>query len=755
MKVSVIITYHGEDIYLNDCLDSLCDQTYKDFEVVLVVSGGKEPSDITSVYDAIDIKVVKSGEENVCAARNAGLDAASGEYVVFLDCDDYLDAHFLEKLIHCGADNKCDFMFGRMIYTWYKREFFLRKESGEAEENDDEGSASDENGEDEPGEESIVYIDNVEAGDSAEVIQKKKIEMAEKYLVAKRKNFYSVTALGNMYSKQFLYDNDIKFDEGLGHFYDIPFLAHVLDRCGTVNADADAHYVKRKHNDPIHMPSLSQTVGKDEFDCIYKAYQLMLEVTDKETRLRNNFEKKLVSYYASVAAPAIKKNEDKAYRKKHAPRLKELMKDLSTEVYSELPRYRKKLIDALKKDDYGRISKIISRRNIINLLKYSVTHHNYIRKVKDIMYKHRYSKQPVMQNVVLFESFFGKSYSDSPKYIFEKLNEMYPGKYECVWILEKKTKLPYPAKQIKRFSFAYFKYLARAKYIVFNSRQPKSFIKRKENVFLETWHGTPLKKLVFDMDDVLSASPTYKKNFYIQSRSWDYLVAANGFSDEVFRRAFEYDKHMLKFGYPRNDILHSPDRDKIAADIKQKIGIPSDKKVVLYAPTWRDDEFYEAGKYKFTLRLDLAKMKKELGDDYAIILRTHYFIADKIDVSGAEDFVYNLSKYDDIAELYLISDILITDYSSVFFDYANLKRPMLFFTYDLDKYRDVLRGFYIDMEKDIPGPLVFNTDEVIDSIKNIDEVQKKYAAVYDVFYERFCGWEDGHASENCIKEVFK
>ena len=212
---------------------------------------------------------------------------------------------------------------------------------------------------------------------------------------------------------------------------------------------------------------------------------------------------------------------------------------------------------------------------------------------------------------------------------------------------------------------------------------------------------------------------------------------------------------MLKYGYPRNDILHRPDKDKIAADIKKKIGIPEDKKIILYAPTWRDDEFYEAGKYKFTLKLDLEKMRRELGDEYVVILRTHYFIADKIDVTGMEDFVYNLSKYDDIAELYLISDILITDYSSVFFDYANLKRPMLFFTYDLDKYRDVLRGFYIDMEKDIPGPLVFTTDEIIDSVKNIEAVSEKYADVYDTFYERFCGWEDGHASENCIKEVFK
>lgn len=212
---------------------------------------------------------------------------------------------------------------------------------------------------------------------------------------------------------------------------------------------------------------------------------------------------------------------------------------------------------------------------------------------------------------------------------------------------------------------------------------------------------------------------------------------------------------MLKFGYPRNDILHADNKEQIAADIRKRLGIPEDKKVILYAPTWRDDEYYESGKYKFDLKLDLKYMKEKLSDEYAVILRTHYFIADNIDVTGLEGFVFNLSKYDDIAELYLISDILITDYSSVFFDYANLKRPMLFFTYDLDKYRDVLRGFYIDMEKELPGPLLFTTEEIVEAILDIRTVNGRYAQIYDEFYERFCGWEDGHASENCIKTVFK
>ena len=211
----------------------------------------------------------------------------------------------------------------------------------------------------------------------------------------------------------------------------------------------------------------------------------------------------------------------------------------------------------------------------------------------------------------------------------------------------------------------------------------------------------------------------------------------------------------LETGYPRNDILHSPDRDQIAAIIRKRLGIPKDKKTILYAPTWRDDEFYDKGKYKFQLQLDLDLMKKELGDEYVFLLSTHYFIADSLDVSHLSGFAYNVSKYDDISELYLISDILITDYSSVFFDFANLKRPMLFFTYDLEKYRDVLRGFYIDIEKEVPGPLVFTTEEVIDSIKNIDLIEQKYKERYEEFYDRFCGWEDGQASKKVVESVFK
>ena len=289
-----------------------------------------------------------------------------------------------------------------------------------------------------------------------------------------------------------------------------------------------------------------------------------------------------------------------------------------------------------------------------------------------------------------------------------------------------------------------------------NMRQPKWFDKRKEQVFLETWHGTPLKKLVFDMDDVFSATPKYKMIVYSQSRNWDYLISDNPFSTEVFQSCFLYDKDkILETGYPRNDILYAPNRDELAASVKAKLGIPKEKKVILYAPTWRDDEFYDQGEYKFQLKLDLKYLREELGQEYMVLLRTHYFIADSIDVTGMEDFVVNVSKYSDIADLYLISDICITDYSSVFFDYANLRRPILFFTYDLEKYRDVLRGFYISIEDDVPGPLLFTNEEIVDAVKNIDKIEEQYRDKYDQFYERFCSFDDGHAAERIVERVFK
>ena len=315
------------------------------------------------------------------------------------------------------------------------------------------------------------------------------------------------------------------------------------------------------------------------------------------------------------------------------------------------------------------------------------------------------------------------------------------------------NKIPGNTKTGKKYSLKYFKLAATSKYWLTNTRQPALLSKRKDQILISTWHGTPLKKLGFDMGNLYLDDPKSKFNYKKDSSEWNYLISPNRFTTEKLRSSFAYEGEVLEYGYPRNDILYNYD-DELVDRIKGSLKLPKDKKVILYAPTWRDDESYDIGKVRFNLKLDLNKLMESLSDEYIILIRTHYFISNNLDLSDFRDFAFDVSKYEDIAELYLISDMLITDYSSVFFDYANLKRPILFYTYDLDKYSSMLRGFYLDIHSEVPGPLLFTTDEVIEAIKNINQVNDEYHDRYNEFYERFCSIDDGNASKRIVEKIW-
>lgn len=722
MKISVIVAYHGEENYICDCMDSLSQQTFQDFEVLVVCDHCEVPN--LGAYSGLSITTLEmKAQGGVAAARNLGVEHAKGEYLFFLDADDYLEERALEQLAaHADAST---ITYGEIKHTWYSRKVYL------------------DNGEELDRQNGTAEKDEYD-GDRKNPYE---------FFVKRAAGIQSITILGMLIPRGVVLNNNIRFCEEYKYYSDLPFLMEVLAGTEKTHYESEAVYIKRKHNDPVNLPSLLQTKDEEKkifesIDAFVAAKNVMkMDQKAEEIHLDYKFVRRLVTSFAPYMIDA-----KEAKKKEVMMCLQEALRCVSKEIVSMLHHHDKKLyyyaLDG-KVDKITKKTRLHARKQ--TLLRICTSR----AKMKRYLYEKVFSKMDMFEDTVIFESFFGKSYSDSPKYIFEYLNEHFPGRFRYVWVNDgKKLKLPYPAKQMTRFSFKYFYYMARCKYIVFNGRQPHYFIKRKGNVFLETWHGTPLKKLVFDMDDVTTASPLYKEQFYIQTRSWDYLVAPNQFSEDIFRHAFMYDGKMLETGYPRNDILYHPQKEAKMEEIKQELKIPADKKVILYAPTWRDDEFYGHAQYKFSLKLDLAKMKEELGDEYVVILRTHYFIADFLDLSEFSGFAYNLSKYDDIARLYLISDILITDYSSVFFDYANLRRPMLFFTYDLEKYRSVLRGFYMDVEEELPGPMLFDTDQIIDAVKNIDDVQEKNKAKYERFCNKYCAWEDGHATEKVVNAVF-
>ncbi|TCI46132.1 glycosyltransferase [Exiguobacterium sp. SH3S2] len=369
-------------------------------------------------------------------------------------------------------------------------------------------------------------------------------------------------------------------------------------------------------------------------------------------------------------------------------------------------------------------------------------------------------KLPVKKNLVLFESFLGRSYSDNPKAIYQRLIKKRPD-MDAVWIFSSP-----PSSEIAeqcpnwvlKNSMRYFYYMARAEYWVFNTRQPLSLFKPEHTTYLQTWHGTPLKKLGLDMDEVHMAGTNtarYKRNFYKQAQQWDYLISPNHYSSAIFRSAFGFSNQLLEVGYPRNDVLYNANDDHQIKLLKEELNLPKNKKIILYAPTWRDDEFIKKGNYRFDLKLELSRMQKALGEEYIVLLRMHYLISENIDTKQYEGFVYDFSNYHDISDLYLISDLLITDYSSVFFDYAHLNRPIIFFAYDLEKYASTLRGFYFNFEEIVPGPLYTNTNEIVDYIKNIDTLEKTYENRIELFNQTFCHLDNGEAAEKVIDTVFK
>lgn len=383
----------------------------------------------------------------------------------------------------------------------------------------------------------------------------------------------------------------------------------------------------------------------------------------------------------------------------------------------------------------------------------------WLNKVKNKAKMYLYNKvwlkrTKVENNVIIFESMLGRNYSGNPKAIYEEMvRQGLDQKYECYWVLTNPSiPIQGSAKIVKRSSFKHLHLLCRAKVWVFDTRQPGYIVKRPETEYIMTWHGTPLKKLALDMEDVVMAGnkgiENYKANFWTHSRRWDYLIAQNQYSSDIFKNCFDFHKTMLEVGYPRNDTLINNNKKDYINAIKDRHGIPHNKKIVLYAPTWRDNQSMGKGKYIFNPNINFDLLKRELSDEYIFIVKYHYLIASKIDFTRFHGFIYDINE--DIQDLYLMSDILMTDYSSVMFDYSNLKRPMIFYTYDLDEYKDN-RGFYFDYLEEAPGPFIYNTEELIQLLKKPDF--SSYDEKYEAFYKKFNSWDKGDASAKLVKLV--
>ncbi|MDD3984708.1 MAG: bifunctional glycosyltransferase family 2 protein/CDP-glycerol:glycerophosphate glycerophosphotransferase [Methanobacterium sp.] len=719
--LSIIIPFNNGKKYLEECLKSLSYQKIDAYEVILIINGLTEEIDdiINSYQRKIRLKIKFYKEEiGVSKARNEGIKLSEGKYIYFLDSDDYLVPNALDKLIKMAENSNADCISGRKIKTFYNIERFYNNYSQKIFDKEIEYHK---------GSDYELYINNV---------------------IPQRGNISNISVLHILIKKSIL-ENEIFFDEDLRYFSDVPFILQVIEHSKTIKYVGNSIYAKRVRNDPINLPSLNQEDPDNKPLQYINTYIKSLNFADHREDLKIRIDRKIIDYYLTKFLPLIRKQKDNKLNHIHFKKLSEISSYFHPKA---IKWYQKHEIKSLQSNDLKSAKRYLKFRLGIKKLKKICKNPKTI---KTTIYYNIFNKLEINKNMIIFESFRGQYYNDSPRYIYEYLYENYNNSYEFIWIInDKNKKIPGNPKKIKRYSLSYYYYMAISKYWVINLRQPRRLVKRDEQVVLSTWHGTPLKKLGLDLDEIYSATPNIKEHYVSDASKWDYLVSANRYSTNILRSAFKYTGEVLEYGYPRNDILYD-NNNELSNIIKENLGLPLDKKIILYAPTWRDDEYYDVGQYKFDLKLNLDKLQEELGEDYIVLIRTHYFIADNLDLTRFKEFAFNVSYYDDIAELYLISDILITDYSSVFFDFANLKRPILFYVYDYKKYSSKLRGFYIDMEKDLPGPLLFTTEQVINNIQNIDIILQEYKRKYDEFYNRFCYLDDGYASKRIIEKVFK
>ena len=342
---------------------------------------------------------------------------------------------------------------------------------------------------------------------------------------------------------------------------------------------------------------------------------------------------------------------------------------------------------------------------------------------------------------VVYDSFAGR-FSDSPRALHAWLSKRVDANH--VWLQDPAHRAGFPAdvRTVPYGSPASVAALESADLVVGNTHIEIEWAKRPGATYLQLWHGTPLKTVHRDV----RWAPEGRLDWLEQDIArWDHLLSPSPASTPRLRSAFRWEGSVLELGYPRNDVLQPPVVDEVRARTRAALGLADGETAVLYAPTFRDRMFDDRST-PLELALDLERLVADLGPGVRVLTRVHYFMTDRlhpVDVPG----VLDVSWHPDMAELYAAADVLVTDYSSSMFDFAVTGKPLVFYTYDLETYRDVDRGFYFELEPVAPGPVVRTQAELTAALRDLPHVELAYAERYATFRATYCALDDGRATK--------
>lgn len=356
---------------------------------------------------------------------------------------------------------------------------------------------------------------------------------------------------------------------------------------------------------------------------------------------------------------------------------------------------------------------------------------------------------PIKNNKIFLFSYYGSQYGCNPKYISEYITKNYPkDKFDVVWAFNDLSSKEHiqGIRKVKIMSLKYFYELCTSKVVITNFRTVDMFKKRKNQYYIQTWHSSlRLKQIEKDAENSLPEN--YVKMAKEDSKKCDLLLSGCRYSTDIFKRAFWYNGEIFEHGTPRNDLLVKAD-EQYKSNIKRKLNISDDTKIVLYAPTFRKNDDLEI--YNMDYKSVLKNLELKFGGEWKFCVKLHPHLISKSDQLKYGKDVLDLTKYDDIQELLVITDVLISDYSSLMFDFGLTKRPCFLYVPDLEEYTNQDRKLYFDIEQ-LP---FINTKSSVDLVEKIRCFDKEiYNKELDRFLDSIGSFEHGDACEKLVDRI--
>lgn len=701
--VSVIMPVFNTQDFLAVAIESVLNQSYENFELICVDDGSADSSaDIIRSYVAKDkrISLIQIENHGQGYVRNMAVkELAKGKYIQFLDADDYLNPLTLELAVARAENDESDLV----IYDWY---YF--KPMGLTE--------------------SYVNQDKL--------FSKLILEGEECLKLLEISPFFTVNKL---YRKSYLSNNGIVYGEDY-IYEDIPFWVKVALNAKKVSTLHSPFYRVTINNSSTTKTNL----GTDKH-C--RGFILATEevVRDFEKNPATNearyaaflYLMQKFSYYYNARTPKELKHQ---FLKSFIDAISQInIEDLERDKY--LTSYIKANIFSKKR--YRKFEKLI-RYYYVWKPKLKALYEKVkgkakgaLRRLRKLLPKKRkpstnskyprYVKQPIYEDVVLFMG-FDHRYTGNSRYLFEEVIKLPTSKKIFFVTDDVRVPLQY---RITPHSDRADRFIARAKTIIFESWVPLKYVKRPEANWIQLWHGTPLKKMLYDSNEksIIENSPAQKNNKFNDIRRWDYFLTDSPNVDTYFETSFLLPKYkFIHYGYPRvKYLLEQRQNEYYVEKIKEIYGFPKDKKLVLYLPTWRDYNFRtEDADFDISYLLRPEELQNALGDDYLVIYKDHAFL------SKSELVSYKNYDTAETQELLTVADFVVSDYSSVIFDAFAADIPVALYCSDFRRNEEE-RGVYEGMWKDIAPLLCSDVYDVAESVKNY-----KHKELYSELREKYC-----------------